>query len=218
MIAARQLGQLALVAAAGIVYLGLGYLITISDRPPPAAIIFGTVPLGAIALVTAWHSRTRTLSLILFSAGVLAFVMNIDNLRDHVAWLYFVQHAGAMILLGFMFGGTLGRGHADALCSRIAQFVIVKPLDANYLHYTWIVTLVWTIFFAINAVVSVPLFFFGPIEVWSAFANLVTPLLLGVMFAGEYLIRLRIMPNRAHFSITETIQAYREYSRRQNSR
>ncbi len=218
MISIRQAIQLALISAAGIVYVGIGYFTAISAHPPLAAILFGIVPLGAVALVTAWHSRARTLSLLLLAAGALTVILNLENLRNHAAWLYFVQHAGAMFLLCVMFGNTLGGGHANALCSRIAQFVIIKPLDAHYLHYTWKVTLAWTIFFAIIAMVSVPLFFFGPIEAWSVFANLLTPLLLGAMFVGEYLIRLRVMPDHAHFSITETIRAYREYSRRQDHR
>lgn len=216
MISTRQVIQFALVAAAGAVYLGIGYLTAVSDHPPLIAILFGILPLGAAALVAAWHSRARTLSLLLCAACALTVILNLENLRDHAAWLYFVQHAGAMILLCIMFGSTLGCGHADALCSRIASFVFHEPLDAGYLHYTWKVTLAWTIFFAISAMVSVLLFFFGPIEAWSVFANLLTPPLLGAMFAGEYLIRLRVMPDRVHFSITETIHAYREYSRRQN--
>ena len=218
MISTRQIIQLALIAAAGAAYLGMGYLASVSDHPPLVVILIGIAPLGAIALVSAWHSRTRILSLMLFAACALMFILNLENLRNHAAWLYFAQHAGAMFLLGITFGSTLGRTHADALCSRIASFVIVQPLDAGYLHYTWKVTLAWTIFFAISAILSVLLFFFGPIEAWSVFANLLTPPLLGAMFAGEYLIRLRVMPDRAHFSITETIHAYREYSRRQNPR
>ena len=218
MISTRQVIQLALISAAGIVYISIGHFTAISDHPPLVAILVGILPLGAIALVTAWHSRARTLSLLLLAAFALAVILNLENLRNHAAWVYFVQHAGAMILLCIMFGGTLGGGHANALCSRIANFVLHNQMDADYLRYTWKVTLVWTIFFAISAMVSVSLFFFGPIEAWSVFANLLTPLLLGAMFAGEYLIRLRVMPNRAHFSITETIHAYREYSRRHNPR
>jgi uncharacterized membrane protein len=168
--------------------------------------------------VAAWQSRLRIASLTLCAAYAIAIILNLDNLRNHAAWLYFVQHAGAMTLLGATFGSTLGGRHADALCSRIASFVNPTPLDADYLHYTWNVTFAWTAFFILNALVSVSLFFFGPIESWSFFANLLTPALLGAMFAGEYLIRRRVMPDRAHFSIAATIHAYREYSRRQSLR
>lgn len=218
MISARQALRLSAIAVVGAVYLGLSYFAAASDHPPFVVIFVGLVPLCTAALVAAWHSRARALLLSLCAACAVAVVLNLENLRDHAAWLYFVQHVGAMTLLGITFGSTLGSGHADALCSRIASFILPAPMEADYLHFTWKVTLAWTVFFAVDALISVLLFCFGPIEVWSFFANLLTPPLLGCMFVGEYLIRLRVLPNRAHFSIAQTIHAYREYSRRQSLR
>jgi uncharacterized membrane protein len=214
-IPARQLIQAVFFAAAGVVYLGMGYLASISEHPPLVTIILGIIPLCAVSLASAWHSRARILSLLLFAACAASFVLNLENLRNHVAWLYFVQHAGAMVLLCFTFGITLKGRHADALCSRIAGFM--QAVDAEYLHYTWKVTLAWTIYFAVSASASVLLFAFAPLEVWSVFANLLTPVLVGAMFVAEYLIRLKVMPGREHFSIAKTISAYREYSQRQHS-
>lgn len=206
--------QLALAAIAGAVYLGMSYLASATEHPPLAAVFMGIVPLGATALISAWYSRLRGLSLSLCATCALTIALNLDNLRDHAAWIFFIQHAGAMTLLGITFGSTLMRNHKDALCSRIASVVLPEQLDAQYFHYTWKVTFVWTIFFAISALISVLLFFAGPIRIWSVFANLLTPILLGAMFIGEYLIRLRVMPDRDHFGIAKTISAYREYSRR----
>jgi len=213
-ISARKMLGLALAATVGAIYLGLGYFTTVSNRPPMLALIVSIVPLGAVALMAAWKSRARILSLLLCAVCVVTVILNLDNLRDHVAWVYFVQHAGAMTLLGVTFGSTLGGDHTEALISRVASFILHTRVDTDYLRYTWKVTLAWTVFFVVSAILSVLLFFFGPIEVWSFFANLLTPLLLGVMFAVEYLVRVRVMPDRPHFSIVETIQAYREYSRR----
>ncbi len=215
MTSARQALHLVLIATAGAIYVGLAYFTAASVRPPLAAIFVGIVPLGALALAAAWQSRLRIPALIACTACAIAAIVNLDSLRDHAAWLYFVQHAGAMTLLGATFGSTLGREHADALCSRIAAFVHNAPLGADYLHYTWKVTLAWTAYFVLSALVSVLLFFWGPIEAWSLFANVLTPVLVGAMFAGEYLVRRCVMPDRAHFSIAATIHAYREYSRRQ---
>lgn len=218
MISTRQAIQFTVVAIAGAVYLGMSYLAAASDHPPLIALLAGIIPLGAIVLVSAWHSRARALWLMVYAVCALAFAINLEYLRNHAAWLYFVQHAGAMTLLGITFGITLNSSHTDALCTRMASLVHRDPLDADYEAYTWKVTLAWTVFFAVSALLSVLLFFFGPIEAWSFFANLLTPILLGVMFVGEYLIRLRVLPNRTHFSIAETITAYREYSRHHNHR
>jgi uncharacterized membrane protein len=213
-ISVKRILRLALIATAGAIYLGLSYIAAASDHPPLLALIVGIVPLGAIAIAAAWNSRARALSLLLCAVCTAVVILNFEHLRDHAAWLYFVQHVGAMTMLGAMFGSTLWGSHAQALCSRIASFLLRTGLDAEYLHYTWKVTLAWTVYFSASAVLSVVLFFFGPIEAWSLFANVLTPILVGAMFVAEYLIRLRAMPDRAHFSIVETIQAYREYSRR----
>ena len=77
-------GKSRLIAAAGAAYLGMGYLAAISDHPPLITILLGIVPLGAVALVTAWHSRARILSLFFCvlcanaqSAGNLSWIMSI---------------------------------------------------------------------------------------------------------------------------------------------
>ena len=64
---------------------------------------------------------------------------------------------------------------------------------------------------------SALLFFFAPIETWWAFANLLTPISLVIMFAAEYLIRLRALPGSPRLSVTATIRAYREYAQRQDT-
>jgi uncharacterized membrane protein len=217
-ISASRVLRLALVSAAGAVYLGLGYLTAASERAPLLGIFIGITPLGAVALVAAWHSRARALALLACVACAALFVLNLDQLRSHAAWLYFVQHAGAMTLLCIAFGSTLAGAHSAALCSRIASVVISAPLDASYFRYTWKVTLAWTIFFGVVALVSVLLFFLGPIELWSVFANLLTAPLLGAMFVGEYLVRQRVLPDRPHVSVVETIRAYQEFSRRKSAR
>ena len=206
-----------LLALAGAIYLGIGHIVVTMSNPPLVTVLIGLAPLGAAALATAWNARARMLLMPLYAVCALVIAMNLDQLRDHAAWLYFIQHAGAMTLLGLTFGSTLGNSHAAALCSRIASFIIPESLDADYLYYTWKVTLAWTIYFAISAVFSGLLFFFAPIEAWSVFANLLTPILLVIMFVGEYLIRLRVLPDSPRLSVTAAIQAYREYAQRQNT-
>lgn len=206
-----------LLALAGAAYLGLDYVATTTPHPPLLLILIGLVPLCAAALVAVWKTRVRKLLLPLCALFALIVATHSHQLRSHAAWLYFIQHAGAMTLLGLTFGSTLGNRHADALCSRIASFIIPQTLDTAYLHYTWKVTLAWTIYFAASAALSILLFFFTPIEVWSVFANLLTPVSLGIMFVGEYLIRLRVLPDGPHVSISATIQAYRKYAQQQNS-
>jgi len=203
-----------LLAIAGAAYLGVSYIATTMPHPPLLTLLIGLIPLGAAALATAVKSRARAVLIPLWILCVLLIGINLEQLRGHVAWVYFLQHAGAMTLLGMTFGGTLGRNPAEALCSRIANFIVPGPLDTDYYRYTWKVTLAWTIYFAASAILSVLLFFYAPIRAWAVFANILTPITLGLMFAGEYFVRRRVMPDAPRLCIAATIKAYRDFSQR----
>jgi uncharacterized membrane protein len=205
---------IAAIAVLGAAYLAFSHLLTIDKHPSLLMLALGVTPLSIMALLAAWHSRMRWLALALLAALALTVLLYLDALRNHVNWLYFMQHAGTMLLLAITFGSTLGRGDAEALCSRVTRLMLPDPVDPAYMRYTWKVTLVWTVYFVASGVVSVGLFFWGPITVWSYFANLLTPIFVGLMFVIEYLVRVRMLPDRAHFSIAQTIQAYRSYEQR----
>ena len=204
---------IAAIALTGAAYLAFSHLLTIAEHPSMLMLVLGVTPLTVMALLAAWHSRMRWLSLTLLLALALTVLAYLEELRNHVNWLYFIQHAGAMTLLAITFGSTLGRGDADALCSRVTRLMLPGPADPTYMRYTWKVTAVWTVYFFVSAVLSVGLFFLGPIDVWSYFANLLTPVFVGLLFVVEYLVRVRVLPDRAHFSIAQTIRAYRSYER-----
>lgn len=209
MISAKQVFQFAAFGIVGAAYLALSHHVSVAEHPSTLAVVVGLLPLAGMALGAAWLARLRLAALLLWGAVVVALGLQLEFLRDHAVWLYFVQHAGAMTVLGLGFGGTLRSAHEDALCSRVARVIHAEPLSAAYVHYTWKVTLAWTLFFAISALLSVGLFFWGPIEAWSVFANLLTPVLIGLMFAVEYLVRLRLLPEYSNVSIAAIIRAYR---------
>jgi uncharacterized membrane protein len=203
--------RVAAVMAVGAVYLGLGYIAASSDNPPLVSLLVGLLPLAALALTVAWQSSARLVAVPLSVAALIWAVWNLQLLRGHVASFYFVQHVGAMVMLGLMFGSTLWGGHDKALCSRIAAMVMPEALEPDYMRYTWQVTWVWTLFFVISGCLSVGLFFWGPLEWWALFANVLTPVLVGALFVAEYIVRIRILPNRPHLSIAGTVQAYQRF-------
>ena len=195
----------------GAVYLWLGYLAASSDHPPMVALLVGLFPLIVLALTVAWQSRARWLAVPLCLAACAWAFVNLQLLREHTALFYFIQHVGAMGLLGLTFGSTLWGSDDQALCSRMAAMVMPGPLGAEHERYTWHVTLVWTLFFVAVGGVSAALFFFGAMDVWALFANIVSPVLIGALFVVEYLVRVRVLPNRPHMSIAATISAYQKF-------
>ena len=210
----KRLLMMTAIAVAGAAYLTFNHLLTIDTRPSLWMLALGVTPVTAIALLAAWNSRLRWFALSLLALLALAVWVYLEDLRNHVNWLYFVQHAGTMLLLAITFGSTLGQGDANALCSRVTRLMLPGPPDLAYMRYTWKVTVAWTAYFVISGVLSVGLFFFGPLAVWSYFANLLTPVIVGLMFVIEYAVRVRVLPDRPHFSITQTIKAYRAYEQR----
>jgi uncharacterized membrane protein len=205
--------RFAALAVGAAAYLGVAFAASVMEHPPVPLLVAGMVPLAALTLAAAWTSRVRMAALSACVVGLVLIVLNIERLQDHVASFYFIQHVGAMGMLGLTFGSTLWAGPEEAFCSRIAAFVMPGALDANYLLYTWKVTLAWTVFFVLTALVSIVLFYWGPIVWWSFFANILSPILVGAMFVVEYGVRLVALPERPHLNLSETIQAYRAYRR-----
>lgn len=198
------------------VYLWIGYKASISADPPLLSLLIGLAPLTFSAIALAWHSRSVIWQGLCAVCIVLA-IINIDFLRVNTAWVYFIQHAGMHVMLGIVFGRTLFGSHAQALCSRVAALIYADGRDPALMRYTWNVTLAWTVYFFVCAGASVLLFFFGPLTAWSALANLVTPVLIGLIFVVEFLVRIRVLPPEQRASLSRTIQAYREYSNRNKS-
>ena len=83
------------------------------------------------------------------------------------------------------------------------------PLQPPVARYTRQVTVAWTIFFAAMVVTSSLLFFLAPIQVWSAFANLLSMPLVAAMFIAEYAVRKRVLPDLPRTHILESLRAYR---------
>ena len=209
----RKVIQASALALGGAAYLGVAFAASAMEHPPLLLVIAGMVPMAALAVAAGWASRARYVALSACAIALALLVLNLQRLQDHVAFFYFIQHVGAMGMLGLTFGVTLWSGPDRAFCSRIAAFVMPGRLDAQYLLYTWKVTLAWTIFFALSGVVSVILFFWGPVVWWSFFANVLSPVLVGAMFVVEYGIRLMALPSRPHLNLSETILAYQAYRR-----
>jgi uncharacterized membrane protein len=57
--------------------------------------------------------------------------------------------------------------------------------------YTRRVTQVWCVFFAMNGLIALSTALWGSLEQWSLYNGLISYLLMGALFGGEYIVRLR---------------------------
>ncbi len=127
----------------------------------------------------------------------------LGGFAPYLPWLYFAQHVAMFVALAAWFGASLRPGR-DALVTRFAR-VAEGSLNAAGIVYTRRVTLAWSLFCIAMAAVSVALFFLAPLELWSAFGNLLTLPLVGAMFVAEYLVRVRTCPELAHGGIARGV-------------
>lgn len=172
----------------------------------------GVLPLIFVVSLLLWRWQSLWLRLGGPFAGLLLLAWLWPRLRENVALLYYLQHLGTHVALGVVFGRTLF-GPGEALITRIARTVFRDGLSPRKIRYTRQVTVAWTVFFFANATLSTLLFLFAPAEVWSIHANLLTGPLIGLMFLGEHLVRLRVLPPEERPSFMTAIRAYQAGTR-----
>jgi len=194
------------VAAAAVAYVLVSHwLMTRAPASPWNAVIIVGPMLGAAALV-AWQRRQWLLAAL---AALAAAGLVVQAWRGHelpAGSLYVCQHVAIHLLLALVFGLTLQAGR-EPLVTALARRVhgSLTPAMASYSRK---VTLAWTAYFVAMAALSVVLYAAAPFDVWAAFANLVTPLAIVLMFIAEYLLRYRLHPEFERATLAQAVRAY----------
>jgi uncharacterized membrane protein len=196
----------------GAVMLAYGWLAYQTARQPGpnlAGATLGFAPLAALAIWLSWRSTWRPFLLGLLVVGTILIGRHAHWLLLHYHWAYLIQHVGAMILFGVMFGRTLLPGQ-ESLVTRFARLVH-DSVSPQLAAYTRKVTWAWTLFFAMMTIVSLSLFAFAPLKIWALFANGLTPLLVIAMFVVEYLVRFRTLSAQDRVGPIQGVIAYTRY-------
>ena len=197
----------------GIALLVIGYPILAHLSSTPAFVsampgVSAAVSLAPLLAFLVWLSfrsgRRLAGGLICLGLGAVLWISWPFMVRNF-NWIYFIQHAGTNTMLAYFFGHTLAGGRVP-LVTRLAQGVR-GALSPALVRYTRQVTVAWTLFFAGITATSTALFLFASLEAWSFFANLLSLPLLGMMFAVEYLVRVRMLPDEKH-SPLDSVRAY----------
>lgn len=201
-----RIAAVAAVATLVVGYQLLAHRITIASEAVFWSSFGAVMPMAALFFWLAWRAPRRAPMLALWLALMVALVHSWHQIQPPTQWLYFIQHLGVNVVLMLSMGLTLRRGQ-QPLCSRLAARAR-GGLTGQVAAYTRGVTAAWTLFFALMAVTSALLFWLAPIAVWSLFANLLTGPLVLLMFAGEYGIRVRVLPPEQRSGPLAAIRAY----------
>ncbi|MFZ2971921.1 MAG: hypothetical protein WA049_04720 [Ferribacterium limneticum] len=180
------------------------------------SVLLGVAPIGAALGLLLWRSS----HVLLTGAGIVAMLGGLawywPTLRENIALLFFIQHLGTNLALGALFGRSL-LGDGEALITQLARAVHEANLSELKRRYTRQATLAWTLFFLGNALISAVLWLLAPHTVWSIYANLLSAPLLGAMFIGEHIWRLKALPADERPSIAQVVSAYRMRSQQKAS-
>lgn len=204
--------RLGLIAVTVLGYAGLSHYLTAQAAGSAWSLLAILGPMVVLAAIGLWRGGQRALAIAL-ALAIAALTWRLRRGGDFdPTWLYLAQHAGIHAALGVAFGRTLRPGH-QALISAMAERVH-RGLPPGMGGYTRRLTGVWTVYFFGMALTSLGLFALAPLEIWSLFANVATPLAMCALFVGEYLLRYRLHPEFERVSLVTVIRAYSDHHRR----
>ena len=159
-----------------IVYLGMGHL-----SPRLFALMLGTLWL-ARALSPRQTPLSRTLSI-----AALSFCLVLALADSSILLLGYPVLINLALLA--LFAGSLCSGMP--IIERLAR--LQEPeLPPAAVRYTRKVTWVWVGFFSVNAAIATGLALWAPLTWWTLYTGLIAYLLMGLLFAGEWLVRQRV--------------------------
>lgn len=124
--------------------------------------------------------RGLALAALVFCA-VLAWAGDPQLLR----WYPVLLSAALLVMFG------LSLRHGMPVVERLAR--LTDPdLPPKAVRYTRQVTQVWCGFFLVNGVIAAGLALWAPLPYWTLYTGVIAYALMGVLFAGEWLVRRRV--------------------------
>jgi uncharacterized membrane protein len=202
----RKRSATALVVALCAIGAVLAHFAIVERFSPALGALLSLVPATVFLLWLARRSRHRALVAAALAAAAIAAWASWGSLERYFPSVFFVEHAGANLVLAIVFGRTLAPGR-EPLCTRFAR-LLHGTLPPEVAAYTRRITLAWALFFATLAALSAALYFGGFLTAWSMLATMLSPLLVGLMFVVEYAVRLRALPRWQRVGILGGIRAF----------
>ncbi len=202
----RRRLQLAAVGVFVVAYSGLSHYSNSHAEEHDLATILALAPMMSLGLLLLWRWR-GTLTALLTALGTGSLCWHFWPLfKQNFSMVYLLQQLGFYLLMAATFGLSLLPRRLP-LCTQLADKVH-GPLGPAELRYTRQVTAAWTWFFIANMAVTVLLYEFAPLNVWSLFVNFCTLPLIGLMFAVEYAIRRHVLKQVQTGGLIATLRVY----------
>ena len=198
--------QLAAVVLFFIAYSVLSHYSNLNPQAHDLRTVLALAPMLTLGLVLLWRWSGALMALLAAAAAAYLLRAFWPLFAQNFSIVYLLQQAGFYSIMAFTFGRSLRKGSMP-LCTQIADKVH-GPLSALELRYTRQVTLAWVIFFLGNVAANFLLFEFAPLSVWSVFVNFCSLPLILLMFAAEYAVRRRVLPQIQSSGLIATLRVY----------
>ena len=195
-----------LLAALAVTYAVLMHHVNATGQVSVLGAMLAILPLLAIGITLARSPASRSAGIAMLALTCLLAWWQWPQIEHHSGFIFWLQDVGFMLFLMLTFGRTLGRGRKP-LCVHFAE-MMRSPLPAAHAHYARQVTLAWTVFFAVMALVSSLLFFLAPLATWSIFANFLALPLVALMFIAEFALRRRVLTDASDSHPLDALRAY----------
>lgn len=173
-----------------------------ANEPWAVAALFG--PLLVPCLAVAWRRRQPLLIAASIAAALALVIIVARGGLGDVKRLYLMQHAGTHLALGLTFLASL-RGGGPALITQMARRV--HKLSPAMEVYTMQVTKLWVGYFLGMVAASIAVYALLPWSAWSLLANVLTPVIIGVVFLGEHWARYRLHPEFERLTLAQVVHA-----------
>ena len=198
--------QLAAVVLFFIAYSVLSHYSNLNPQAHDLRTVLALAPMLTLGLVLLWRWSGALVALLAAAAAAYLLRAFWPLFAQNFSIVYLLQQAGFYSIMAFTFGRSLRKGSIP-LCTQIADKVH-GPLSALELRYTRQVTVAWVIFFLGNVAANFLLFEFAPLSVWSLFVNFCSLPLILLMFAAEYAVRRRVLPQVQSSGLIATLRVY----------
>ena len=107
------------------------------------------------------------------------------------------------VLLWF-FASTLFSGRTPLIT--LFASLMREDMPPAVLVYTRRATIAWSVYFLLMFILSLLLALYAPIEMWSFFSNVLSYVLLILMFLAEFMVRRLLVHEYMDYSFTEFVQ------------
>jgi uncharacterized membrane protein len=202
----RRRLQLAAVILFVVAYAALSHYSNSMAKTHDLGVGLAVGPVLTVGLLLLWRWTHWGVALLAAAAVAALLRQYWPVLERSFTWVYLIQESGFYSLMAASFGQSL-LGDRVALCTQLAD-KIHGPLTPQEVLYTRRVTAAWALFFIVIVLVTVGLFLFAPLRIWSLFANFCVLPLIGLMFVAEYAVRKHALPQVRRRGILAAVRVY----------